>query len=588
MSPGPVLIGLASFGHIAHWTTSRLTAEMLPQALGVYLIFGLLHTVYGVLWQRREPGAMQVGAAWVPVTTLVLMLLPVLHLQNVSSLLWPALLVVNLAVIGMAFSSRALLPVLSALVLTLLTTVCWLFKLPGNNEEHLGHFLCVLGGFAIVFAIASCLLVRKVTADGKSTAAQNEMARWLLETSGVLPFALLILAMLKLHVANPSPVFGLALLFDMFLLELGRITRNRSMPIAGLLCTLGLEAVWHDQNFSPQHPWLPLLWYLGFHALFTLHPHVFRRQLLQATLPWATAALAGAGTFALVHSLVKHTWPNDWMGLVPLAFAVPQLLSLLAVVKLHHSDNPARMSQMAWFGGMLLFFITLIFPIQFERQWITISWALEGAALCWLFRRVPHPGLRAIGTILLVTAFVRLALNPAVLEYQIRGDVAVWNWQLYAYITCAAAMFLAAWWLNPPRHLLGELNLRGLFGTLGGILLFLLLNIEIADAFTPPGQRSIALEFSGNFARDMTYSISWALFALALMVIGFALRSKATRVAGIGLLAATLLKLFVHDLSQLDSVYRIGALIAVALTALAASFLYQRFIDRSSESGGKA
>ncbi len=115
-----------------------------------------------------------------------------------------------------------------------------------------------------------------------------------------------------------------------------------------------------------------------------------------------------------------------------------------------------------------------------------------------------------------------------------------------------------------------------------------MLNIEIADAFTPPGQRSIALEFSGNFARDMTYSISWGLFALALMVIGFALRSKPTRVAGIGLLAATLLKLFLHDLSQLDSVYRIGALIAVALTALAASFLYQRFIDRSNESDGKA
>jgi uncharacterized membrane protein len=276
------------------------------------------------------------------------------------------------------------------------------------------------------------------------------------------------------------------------------------------------------------------------------------------------------------------------MGFVPLAFAVPQLLSLLAVVKLHRADNTARMSQIAWFGGMSLFFITLVFPIQFERQWITISWALEGAALCWLFRRVPHPGLRATGALLLITAFVRLALNPAVFEYQIRGDVAVWNWQLYAYSTCAAAMFLAAWWLNPPRHLLGELNLRGLFGTLGGILLFLLLNIEIADAFTPAGQRSIALEFSGNFARDMTYSISWGLFALALMVIGFALRSKPTRVAGIGLLAATLFKLFLHDLSQLDSVYRIGALIAVALTALAASFLYQRFIDRSSESDGKA
>jgi uncharacterized membrane protein len=310
---------------------------------------------------------------------------------------------------------------------------------------------------------------------------------------------------------------------------------------------------------------------------------VFRRQLAEATTPWAAAAIAGAGTFALVYALVDHAWPNDHMGLLPLAFAVPQLISLFTVLKLHRSENPARMTQLAWFGGMSLLFITLIFPIQYEKQWITVSWALEGAALCWLFRRVPHPGLRATGVALLAVAFVRLALNPAVLGYHFRGDVPIWNWQLYAYGLSALAMFLAAWWLSPPRHLLAGINLRGVLPALGGVLLFLLLNIEIADAFTPPGSRAIAFEFSGNFARDMTYSIAWGLFALALLVIGFAMHSKHTRYAGIGLLAVTLLKLFLHDLAQLDSGYRIGALIVVAITALAASFHYQRFLGSNTE-----
>ena len=40
------------------------------------------------------------------------------------------------------------------------------------------------------------------------------------------------------------------------------------------------------------------------------------------------------------------------------------------------------------------------------------------------------------------------------------------------------------------------------------ILLFLLLNIEIADAFTPAGERSITFDFDGNFGRDMTYTIA--------------------------------------------------------------------------------
>src|SRR5271165_888183 len=96
--------------------------------------------------------------------------------------------------------------------------------------------------------------------------------------------------------------------------------------------------------------------------------------------------------------------PNRFMGLLPAAFAVPQLLSLAAIVKSTSAQDKSRLTQLAWFGGAALFFITLIFPIQFERQWITVGWALEGAALLWLFHRVPHPGLRLTGVALLCAA----------------------------------------------------------------------------------------------------------------------------------------------------------------------------------------
>ena len=39
----------------------------------------------------------------------------------------------------------------------------------------------------------------------------------------------------------------------------------------------------------------------------------------------------------------------------------------------------------------------------------------------------------------------------------------------------------------------------------------------------------------------------------------------------------TLLKLFVHDLVQLDPLYRIGAFIGVSTLCILASVLYQRF-----------
>jgi len=272
------------------------------------------------------------------------------------------------------------------------------------------------------------------------------------------------------------------------------------------------------------------------------------------------------------------------MGLLAAGFAFAPLISLAAIEHLHRQTSPERLNQLAWFGGVALFFITLIFPLQFERQWITISWALEGAALCWLFRRVPHRGLILTGTFLLGVVFVRLAINPAVLVYQERSGVVLFNWFLYTYGLAAAAQFAALKALRPPDHRLGEIDLRAVFGTFGGVLLFLLMNIEIADAFSPPDRRFVVFEFGGgHLARDMCYSIGWGLFALALLITGFKLRSRGVRYTGVGLMVVTLIKLFFHDLARIDSIYRIGALFAVALTAFFASFLYQRFLEREKE-----
>jgi uncharacterized membrane protein len=68
------------------------------------------------------------------------------------------------------------------------------------------------------------------------------------------------------------------------------------------------------------------------------------------------------------------------------------------------------------------------------------------------------------------------------------------------------------------------------------------------------------------------------MFALVLLIFGFARRLTATRYAAIALLGVTVLKLFLHDLARLEQLYRIGALVGVAVIAIVASFLYQRFM----------
>src|SRR5207302_5762615 len=119
------------------------------------------------------------------------------------------------------------------------------------------------------------------------------------------------------------------------------------------------------------------------------------------------------------------------------------------------TDN-RRQSLLAWFGGVALFFITLIIPIQFDKEWITLGWALEGAALLWLFKRVPHEGLKAWAIGLLLASFVRLAVNPAVFSYHPRTDTPFLNWYLFVYGVAAISFFISASLLKPPRHLFME------------------------------------------------------------------------------------------------------------------------------------
>jgi hypothetical protein len=355
------------------------------------------------------------------------------------------------------------------------------------------------------------------------------------------------------------------------------------LPACALAGVAALEYAWHGRHFAVDTAAVPLAWYLGFFALFAAFPFAFRGRFAGSTGPWAVAALAGVVQFPLVYRTVKFAWPNDYLGVVPALFALVPLASLAVIVRTVPAENPKRLNQLAWFGGAALLFVTLIFPIQFNRQWITLGWALEGAALLWLFHRVPHPGLRAVGTVLLVAAFARLA-NPAVLYYHPRADVAIFNWYLYAYGGVIAALFAGGRLLAPPRERVWGIDARSLLYGLGTVLAFLLLNLEIADYFTEPGRRVLTFKFSGNFARDLAYTIGWALFAFGLLGAGIWRRTRAARYAALGLLGITLLKLFLHDLAHLSQLYRVAALLVVAVIAIAASFLYQRFVPSDETS----
>jgi uncharacterized membrane protein len=93
--------------------------------------------------------------------------------------------------------------------------------------------------------------------------------------------------------------------------------------------------------------------------------------------------------------------------------------------------------------------------------------------------------------------------------------------------------------------------------------------------FRSPGQ---LLEWgSSHYAYQLSLSVLWALYVSLLIGVGIFKRLRGARALGILLLGATVLKVFLVDLSSLRTFYRIISFIVLGLLLLAVSYGYNRF-----------
>ncbi len=583
--------GVTVFGLLALWTSQRLDAALLPWALGAYLVFAALHAVAPLVLARRHPATSGRGLGQLfPPLALLLVIGPVLAKDFVSFAVWPVILLIDVLAIGLAWAVGSLAAVVAVLILTLIAAGMWVFKIPVEAGMTLG-LLAVVGGFAVFFSGASLWLARKFAGTDENA----DVGRFLPGMATVLPFLLLVMAVARLHIGEPSEVYGLALLLVVLTLGLAKLLKQEWLPLCALIGVLAVEYAWRGSGYlnglshevygsTNLERWRAIAlsgvcWAVGFHAVFAAFPFMFRTVFGAMRGPWIAAAASGVLTFPLVYGLVADTWPNDFMGVLPVLFAVPAIVSLVLVLKWEEQAPERRLGRLALFGGVALLFITLVFPIQFSRQWITLGWALEGAALVWLFGRVPHRGLLWTGLGLLLVAFARLGLNSEVLRYHVAEETKILNWMLYTYGVAAACLLYAAKaWPKDGGAVFGLSKVPGVLQTLAMVLIFILLNLQIADFFSEPGDWVRVHVMTSALAQGMTYTIAWALFALGLLVAGVMRGEKLARYAALGLLGVALLKLFLHDLSTLHNLYRVGALIVVAAIAFGASFVYQRFV----------
>jgi len=249
---------------------------------------------------------------------------------------------------------------------------------------------------------------------------------------------------------------------------------------------------------------------------------------------------------------------------------------------------PRDVGRLALVAAVALGFATTAIPLQLENEWLTIAWALEAAAVAWLYQRLRHTGLIAASLALAAAITVRLAANPEVFLYHVRSSTPLLNFYLYTYLVSALALYLASWYLAKASEVrFAFLNktstLQRVFGTL---LLFVLVNVEIADFYSEGN--AITFRFSSTLAQDLTYTLAWATFAIGMLLVGIGLKGRAARIAALLLLTVTIAKCFLHDLWRLGGLYRVGSFVGLALCLALVAILLQRFVLKTAASENKS
>jgi uncharacterized membrane protein len=562
------------------WATVPLAASLVP-ALFLVAGFAVLGLA-GNLWMRqREGGTAEGGGGYYLALVGHAFLLFVAFQPRLSIPPWPflgVLAVLDLAAGVAALWLRRASLWIAALGASEVILVAWVLLARTSPWPTVA-----LGGAVALAALGFLWIALARRVAGPDTKLVFEVT--LAAVTSLFLGQTVLFAASAAGGAPPLPL--LAATYVAFLLALlflsHRAPRPVIAPIAVIPATFAV-LVWHFAH-GQGSPWWHELAFAGVLYLpFLAFPLVLGERARGLRQPWLAAVLASLPFFLFARQALLAGGYGGMIGALPVAQAIALAVLLARLVRLERGRPVTEhdRGRLALVAGAVLAGVTAAIPLQLDREWITLGWALLAAALAALYLRIPHRGLLYWTAGLLAVVFARLAFNPAVLAYHARGGLPIWNWYLYTYLVPALAFFLAAWLLTKGEDRLAGPplpRLSSLASAAGVVLLFLLVNIEIADFFST-GQSLTFSFLSGraSLPEELAYTLGWALFAIGLLIAGIALGNKPARIAAIVLLLVAVLKGFVHDMAQLGGLYRAGSFAGLAVCLALMAVLIQKYV----------
>jgi len=318
-----------------------------------------------------------------------------------------------------------------------------------------------------------------------------------------------------------------------------------------------------------------------FFAIFAVAPLLARpaqKGWLSDSVPPVVAVVNAAGYFLQIYVIFEEIGTRDtaWFAL-----ALAALYIFLSRQARGRAVNPeaARTVDLLHLA-LAIGFITVAIPIRLDAHWITIGWFVEVAVLLWVADRIHSELLNifAIGALLLGVGRLLLIDNFYVTR-------PIFNARMATYVVAIAVLGAVAWYGSRRKDEAAR-AVAGVAVVALNLLALIALSREVADYYSrkmtsilPQRQWDPAAWTDWHhlkIARDFTYSALWMAYGAMLMVVGFSRRSAFVRWQALVLIAFTIGKVFLYDVSELDRGFRIVSFIVLGVLLLAISFMYQR------------
>jgi uncharacterized membrane protein len=371
-------------------------------------------------------------------------------------------------------------------------------------------------------------------------------------------------------------LFSYVCLLDLAILAMAVAKPWRRLLWGSFAGTVILYVGWNSQYYSRNQRPVTVFFAALFAAIFaaiplaTRYDHSTRIDGPSITLTLLPLLNSAAFFLALYDMYEPETVALTWYALGLAAV----YLGISSLFRRRFPDQDTKFINLMHVA-IAIAFITIAIPLKLNAQWITIGWLIESAVLLWIGMRIQVSFLRYLAISALALGICRLLAYD-----RFHAETLVFNARFGTYLVAIAVLggivrFGERYAMEKEKPFL-DLAL-----VVMNLLALIALTWEASDYFNR--QLIASYQASGNMgyvqlriARDFSYSAIWLVYGAALMAIGFSNRSAFIRWQSLVLIAVTIVKVFLYDVSALERGYRILSFVALGVVLLAISFIYQR------------